>query len=41
MDTSVCKSREKISTCTDPQLLHRWIRRAATAGTAGEVLTEE
>ncbi|WP_343242209.1 hypothetical protein [Streptomyces sp. SID9727] len=29
--------REKITTCTDPQLLHRWLQRAATASSAEEV----
>lgn len=29
--------REKIATCTDPQLLHEWLQRAATASSAEEV----
>lgn len=29
--------REKIDACTDPQLLHQWLQRAATASSAEEV----
>ncbi|MFF7339652.1 hypothetical protein ACFZAT_20185 [Streptomyces sp. NPDC008163] len=29
--------REKITTCTDPRLLHAWLQRAATASSAEEV----
>ncbi|MFJ2897676.1 hypothetical protein ACIO87_22655 [Streptomyces sp. NPDC087218] len=31
---------EKITNCTDPQLLRQWLNRAATATTADEVFTE-
>lgn len=33
--------RQKIMTCTDPQLLRRWLHRATTATTAEEVFAEE
>ncbi|MER5500056.1 hypothetical protein ABT096_23020 [Streptomyces sp. NPDC002561] len=32
---------EKITSCTDPQLLRQWLNRAATAATADEVFAEE
>ncbi|MEU8630488.1 hypothetical protein [Streptomyces sp. NPDC048669] len=35
------ETREKITTCTDPQLLHQWIQRAATATTAEEVFASK
>ncbi|MEV8229681.1 hypothetical protein AB0P41_27125 [Streptomyces sp. NPDC079167] len=33
--------RQKVTTCTDPELLHRWLHRAATATTTEEVFAEE
>ncbi|MFF3122850.1 hypothetical protein ACFVRD_10850 [Streptomyces sp. NPDC057908] len=33
--------REKIDTCDDPQLLHQWLNRAATATTTEEVFAGE
>ncbi|MER5553262.1 hypothetical protein ABT001_16575 [Streptomyces sp. NPDC002793] len=33
--------RQKVSTCTDPQLLHRWLHRATTATTAEEAVAED
>ncbi|MFF1923245.1 hypothetical protein ACFVW8_22070 [Streptomyces sp. NPDC058221] len=35
------ETREKITTCTDPHLLHQWLQRAATATTAEEVFTTD
>ncbi|WP_406381888.1 hypothetical protein [Streptomyces sp. NBC_01618] len=35
------ETREKITGCDDPQLLHQWLNRAATAATAEEVFVEE
>ncbi|MFJ4901735.1 hypothetical protein [Streptomyces sp. NPDC088727] len=35
------ETREKISTCTDPQLLHRWLHRATTATAVEDVFTED
>ncbi|MFF3172867.1 hypothetical protein ACFVQ0_09605 [Streptomyces sp. NPDC057900] len=35
------ETREKISTCTDLQLLRRWLTRAATATTAEDVFAED
>ncbi len=33
--------REKITGCGDPELLHQWLNRAATAATAEEIFTED
>lgn len=33
--------REKVTACGDPELLRRWLARAALAATAGEVFGEE
>ncbi|MFD7533142.1 hypothetical protein ACFV8E_37000 [Streptomyces sp. NPDC059849] len=35
------ETREKITSCDDPQLLRWWLSRAATATTIEEVLTGE
>ncbi|WP_405687330.1 hypothetical protein [Streptomyces sp. NBC_00057] len=35
------ETREKITSCDDPQLLHQWLNRAATAATAEELFAEE
>ncbi|MYY02481.1 hypothetical protein GT035_09725 [Streptomyces sp. SID4913] len=29
--------RDQITTCTDPEILHEWLQRAATASSAEEV----
>ncbi|MET7645692.1 hypothetical protein ABZS83_19015 [Streptomyces sp. NPDC005426] len=34
-------TRERIRTCKDPQLLHHWLHRAATAASAEEVFAGE
>ncbi|WP_326658581.1 hypothetical protein [Streptomyces sp. NBC_00385] len=34
-------ARKKITACTDTQLLHQWLVRAATATTAEEVFAED
>ncbi|WP_371603031.1 hypothetical protein OG345_15915 [Streptomyces sp. NBC_01220] len=33
-------AREKITACTDTQLLHQWLERSATATTAEEVFAK-
>ncbi|WP_327259168.1 MULTISPECIES: hypothetical protein [unclassified Streptomyces] len=35
------ETREKITGCDDPQLLHQWLNRATTAASAEEIFTEE
>ncbi|MFJ1551990.1 hypothetical protein, partial [Streptomyces sp. NPDC088246] len=35
------ETRKKITGCDDPQLLHQWLNRAATATTTEEVFAEE
>ncbi|MFG2408860.1 hypothetical protein ACGFR8_31840 [Streptomyces brevispora] len=35
------ETREKIADCSDPQLLHEWLRRAVTTSSAEEVFAEE
>ncbi|MFH8476297.1 hypothetical protein [Streptomyces sp. NPDC018000] len=35
------ETRQKITSCDDPQLLHQWLNRAATATTAEEIFAEE
>lgn len=35
------ETREKITSCDDPQLLRQWLSRAATAATIEEVFTGE
>jgi len=33
--------RERITGCDDLEILHRWLRRAATASSADEIFAEE
>jgi hypothetical protein len=36
-----CVDRERITSCTDPELLDTWLTRALTATTVAEIFTED